>query len=217
MARVRKPKLVKLTIRITLDDQQALDSIAQTLERDPAWVLAKLAHLSAGTVDLSAEVRRWLRGDTAFDAGLKGDQKALLVIGNDDPPVVRAPRRKTVAEDPPTLADVQDYLAEKKHHFDAEAFVAFYQANGWKQSNKPLVDWKAACVGWEKRWLEKSVGVGVTSVSDWGKGRPAELDAAVDDHTAALPLEEPDGNGHSYLPDTVPADEESGYLEDPEA
>lgn len=214
MARVRKPKLVKLTIRLTLDDQQALDSIAQTLERDPSWVLAKLAHLSAGTVDLSTEVRRWLRGDTAFDAGIKGDQRALLVIGNDDPPVVRAARRKTVAEDPPTVVEVQAYLDEKAYRFSAEEFVAHYTACGWVQGNskKPLVDWKASCVGWHATWLEKNRAVAVAA-SDWGKDRPAGLDATIDDRTATLPLEE----GHSYLPDSVPAEEEPGYLEDNEA
>lgn len=206
MARTRKPKLVKLTIRLTLDDQQALDSIAQTLERDASWVLAKLAHLSAGTVDLSVEVRRWLRGDTAFDAGLKGDQKALLVIGNDDPPVVRAPRRKTVAEDPPTVAEVQAYLTEKSYGFSAEEFVAHYTACGWVQGNskKPLVDWKASCVTWQATWMG-SHGVGEhVSAAKWGEGRPAELDAPVDDRTATLPLE-----------DAEP--EQDGYLEDPEA
>lgn len=201
MARTRKPKLVKLTIRLTLDDQQALDSIAQTLERDPSWVLAKLAHLSAGTVDLSNEVRRWLRGDTAFDAGLKGDQKALLVIGNDDPPVIRAARRKTVAEAPPDVAEVQAYLTAKGYGFSAEEFVAHYTACGWVQgsSKKPLVDWKAACVTWQASWLEKHGDAGRAAISDWGKDRPAEADAeAVDDQTASLPLEDGDAE---YLED----------------
>jgi hypothetical protein len=203
MARVRKPKLVKLTIRLTLDDQQALDSIAQTLERDASWVLAKLAHLSAGTVDLSTEVRRWLRGDTAFDAGIKGDQRALLVIGNDDPPVVRAARRKTVAEDPPTIAEVERYINEKAYGFSAEEFVGHYTACGWVQGNskKPLVDWKAACVTWQASWLQKN-GAPTAAASDWGKNRPAELDAPpADDQTADLPLEEPDAGPDGFLED----------------
>lgn len=210
MARVRKPKLVKLTIRLTLDDQQALDSIAQTLERDPSWVLAKLAHLSAGTVDLSTEVRRWLRGDTAFDAGIKGDQQALLVIGNDDPPVVRAARRKTVAENPPTVVEVQRYQNEKGYGFDAEEFVAHYTACGWVQGNskKPLVDWHAACVTFQKSWLEKH-GAEVAAASDWGKDRPAEADIpemVIDHETKALLLE--DGPEEEELPE---------YPGDPEA
>ena len=210
MARTRKPKLVKLTIRITLEDQAALLSAAATLDRDPSWCLARLAHLSVGTVELSAEVRRWLRGDTAWDAGLPNDQQALLTIGNPDPPVVRVPRRKTVAEDPPTVAEVQAYLAEKSYGFSAEEFVAHYTACGWVQGNskKPLVDWRASCVTWQATWAERHGATGA-AVSDWGAGRPAELDAPVDDRTATLPLEE-GYVGHLSDPDPAPADEEGG-------
>lgn len=185
MARKKRVALRKLTLRITLDDEQALLSMAATLERDPSWVLGKLCHLAIGGVDLSAEIRRWLRGDTGWDAGMNGDEPVLYEVQSPDPPIVRVPKRRTVAEAPPTLREVEGYLAEKGYGFDAEEFVAFYVANGWKQGSKPLVDWKAACVTWQKTWLEKN-GVGASGVSDWGKHRPKELDEPADDRTELM-------------------------------
>lgn len=102
MARKKRVALRKLTLHITLDDEQALASMAATIEREPAWVLGKLCHLAVGTVDLSAEVRRWLRGDTGWDAGLKDDEPVLFEGQSPDPPVVRVSKRKTVAEAPPS-------------------------------------------------------------------------------------------------------------------
>lgn len=181
MARKKRVALRKLTIHITLDDEQALLSAAATLDREPQWVLGKLCHLSVGTVPLSQEVRRWLRGDTAWDAGLPGDQRPLATIESGEVPVVRVAKRKTVAEAPPTVEEVWNYLHEKGYSFDAEEFVAFYRANGWKQGSKPLVDWKAACVTWQKAWLFKNTIISA-GVSDWGKHRPKELDEPAPDN-----------------------------------
>lgn len=186
MARKKRQALRKITLHITLEDEQALNAAAATLDRTPAWILGKLCHLSVGTLELSVEIRRWLRGDTGWDVGLPGDEPVLMTIENPDPPVVRVPRRKTVAEDPPTRSEVEEYVREKGYRFDAEEFWAFYDANGWKQGNKPLVNWRSACVTWQKTWAEKHGGEAAV-MSDWGKNRPKELDEPpVDDRTAPM-------------------------------
>lgn len=53
---------------------------------------------------------------------------------------------------PPTVNEVASLIKERGYHFDAEQFVAYYQANGWKVGKSSMKDWKAACVTWEKRW-----------------------------------------------------------------
>lgn len=59
---------------------------------------------------------------------------------------------------PPTLEEVQAYCKERKNNIDAEHFIAFYTANGWKQSNgNPIKDWKSCVITWEKRDKEKTV------------------------------------------------------------
>ena len=55
---------------------------------------------------------------------------------------------------PPTIEQVQALCQKRGYHFDPVAFLAHYKANGWVQSRgKPIVDWEAACVTWERFWL----------------------------------------------------------------
>lgn len=56
---------------------------------------------------------------------------------------------------PPTVEQVSAQVARKGYHFDPEAFVAHYQANGWRIGKVSMRDWRAACVTWERRWLEE--------------------------------------------------------------
>lgn len=53
---------------------------------------------------------------------------------------------------PPSLDEVQAYVKEKGYHFDAEAFIAHYEANGWVQANgrAKIKNWKMCCTTWEK-------------------------------------------------------------------
>lgn len=52
---------------------------------------------------------------------------------------------------PPTAEEVRDYCQERNNNVDAERFVDFYAAKGWKIGNSPMKDWKAAVRTWEKR------------------------------------------------------------------
>lgn len=53
---------------------------------------------------------------------------------------------------PPTVDDVRQYCYERGNNIDAEAFVDYYTARGWKYGQgRPVVDWRAAVRTWEKR------------------------------------------------------------------
>jgi hypothetical protein len=57
---------------------------------------------------------------------------------------------------PPTLEEVKAYCLERGNNIDPEHFIAFYTANGWKQSNgNAIKDWKACVITWEKRDKQK--------------------------------------------------------------
>jgi hypothetical protein len=53
---------------------------------------------------------------------------------------------------PPTLEEVKAYIQERGSAIDPELFHAHYTANGWVQGNsgKPVKDWKACVVTWER-------------------------------------------------------------------
>lgn len=52
---------------------------------------------------------------------------------------------------PPTVEEVRAFCAEKSYSVDAEAFVAHYEANGWKVGRNAMKSWQSACVTWHKR------------------------------------------------------------------
>lgn len=55
---------------------------------------------------------------------------------------------------PPSVEEVRDFIAEKGYHFSADAFMAFYESNGWRVGRNPMKSWQAACATWERRHNE---------------------------------------------------------------
>lgn len=58
---------------------------------------------------------------------------------------------KTSRFTPPTLQEVEDYIKEKGYSVDAEAFIAFYDSNGWLVGKNKMKSWKSAVTTWAKR------------------------------------------------------------------
>lgn len=67
----------------------------------------------------------------------------------EDKSVIRAKRFT-----PPTLAEVQSYVAERHSPVDPQGFIDYYASKGWMVGKTPMKDWKAACRNAEKweRW-----------------------------------------------------------------
>uniref|UniRef100_A0AAU8B6R1 DUF6291 domain-containing protein n=1 Tax=Dulem virus 33 TaxID=3145751 RepID=A0AAU8B6R1_9CAUD len=63
---------------------------------------------------------------------------------------------------PPTLAEVQSYVAERHSPVDPQGFIDFYESKGWMVGKTPMKDWKAACRNAEKweRWSQRSPNAG---------------------------------------------------------
>lgn len=51
---------------------------------------------------------------------------------------------------PPTLEEVKEYCFERNNNVDAERFIDYYTANGWKVGKNSMKDWKASVRTWEK-------------------------------------------------------------------
>lgn len=53
---------------------------------------------------------------------------------------------------PPTVDEVKAYCLERQNGIDAQSFIDYYEANGWKQGagRKPIVDWRACVRTWER-------------------------------------------------------------------
>lgn len=51
----------------------------------------------------------------------------------------------------PSVEDVSEYIAEKGYTVDAQHFIDYYEANGWKVGRNPMRDWRAAVRTWQQR------------------------------------------------------------------
>ena len=51
----------------------------------------------------------------------------------------------------PTVEDVAAYCKEKGYAINAEHFINYYEANGWKVGKNPMKSWQATCANWASR------------------------------------------------------------------
>ena len=94
--------------------------------------------------------------ETTLSDSEKGASEDAEAIPNQTKPnqtKVRGARFK-----PPTLGEVEEYAkgyAQQKGlspaGFDAERFIDYYTANGWKVGRNPMRDWKATVRDWVRR------------------------------------------------------------------
>ena len=52
---------------------------------------------------------------------------------------------------PPTHAEVSAYCRERMNAVNVDAFMAYYESNGWMVGKNRMKDWKAAVRTWEQR------------------------------------------------------------------
>lgn len=70
-------------------------------------------------------------------------------IGKESIPADKPPTRSRFTA--PSVSEVEEYCRERGNSVDAERFVNYYSANGWKVGRIPMKDWRAAVRNWEKR------------------------------------------------------------------
>lgn len=82
-------------------------------------------------------------------------------------PTVPKKREARKRFSPPSAAEVREYCLERENAVDAESFVDFYAAKGWKVGNAPMKDWKAAVRTWEKRESRAAPRRGAFDANDY--------------------------------------------------
>lgn len=65
---------------------------------------------------------------------------------------------------PPTVDEVKAYCIERQNNVDAERFIDYYTANGWKVGKNTMKDWKAAVRTWERNGYSTKGKVGANGV-----------------------------------------------------
>lgn len=71
----------------------------------------------------------------------------------DAAPAQKKPKKKEFV--PPTVEEVREYCGAQGLTIDAERFVDYYEANGWKVGNQAMKDWRATVRNWARRDRER--------------------------------------------------------------
>ena len=91
---------------------------------------------------------------TTFGGKEESRRKLLLSPPSDSTKTMgraKDKKRRPVYLDPPTVEEVARYAESLGYAaFEAERFVAYYAANGWKTSRHDMVSWQAAVCNWQK-------------------------------------------------------------------
>ena len=95
----------------------------------------------------------------------------------------------------PTIQEIQAHILEKGYTFDAEAFYAFYESNGWKVGRNPMKNWKMACTTWAKNNRNNNNGYGRETITDKIRRTVAEANEFSQRLTENIGRETEMGNG----------------------
>lgn len=132
------------------EKHQSLDKLEAAREKNRIKVAAhrerqKLLASGNGYVTVTPVTSNRIEEDIEVDIEVDKEKESIK-------------KRKTASRfTPPTHEEVKAYCKERGNAIDAEHFIAFYTANGWKQSNgNSIKDWKACIITWEKRDKEKT-------------------------------------------------------------
>lgn len=82
--------------------------------------------------------------DKEQDEQTKPPEKPVAPVPSPD-----EPKRKYFKK--PSVYEVEQEIQAKGYHFDATAFVAFYESKDWMIGKNKMKNWKMAMVTWEKR------------------------------------------------------------------
>lgn len=81
-------------------------------------------------------------------------------------------RQRKQAFTPPTLTQVQEYVAQRGNRMDAERFYDFYTSKGWMVGKNKMKDWQAAVRNWERQDAE------IGASNGYRHGQDAEIGAS---------------------------------------
>ena len=69
-------------------------------------------------------------------------------------PVSAAAAASRALSAPPSLGEIESYCRERGNSVNAQRFLDFYTANGWRIGKVPMKDWKAAVRSWETNGMD---------------------------------------------------------------
>ena len=136
------------------DAKSVLQMCTNVLQEDALQSDANEHFSTAAHARVNKQTNKRTNKQTTFGGKEESRRKLLLSPPSDSPKTMgraKDKKRRPVYLDPPTVEEVARYAESLGYAaFEAERFVAYYAANGWKTSRHDMVSWQAAVCNWQK-------------------------------------------------------------------
>ena len=93
----------------------------------------------------------YVRNYSDSDSDIDSDIDTESELEREKAPAAPSPVPQVKRFVKPTLEEVALYCKERRNAVSAQAFLSFYESNGWKVGKNAMKDWKAAVRTWEQR------------------------------------------------------------------
>ena len=136
------------------DAKSVLQMCTNVVQNDALQSDANEHFSTAAHARVNKQTNKRTNKQTTFGGKEESRRKLLLSPPSDSPKTMgraKDKKRRPVYLDPPTVEEVARYAESLGYAaFEAERFVAYYAANGWKTSRHDMVSWQAAVCNWQK-------------------------------------------------------------------
>lgn len=135
----------------TTPHAQAEGEVAEAEVSQVAEVAAVAEAAAAEVVEVAAEAKTASIKPAASEPAAEAQPASIVPAAAPKP----ATRRRTPPMQRPTVWEVENFCRTQGLQLvDAQRFVDYYEANGWKVGRNPMRSWQAAARNWQRRELQ---------------------------------------------------------------
>ena len=154
--KITKKKITKKSVEssVVCDTTPHAQTEGEVAEAEMSQVAEVAAVAKATTTEAATEAAAVEAVEVAAEA-----QPASIVLAAEAKAEPAAPkpatRRRTPPMQRPTVWEVENFCRTQGLQLvDAQRFVDYYEANGWKVGRNPMRSWQAAARNWQRRELQ---------------------------------------------------------------
>ena len=154
--KITKKKITKKSVEssVVCDTTPHAQAEGEVAEAEVSQVAEVAAVAKAATTEAATEVAAVEAVEVAAEA-----QPASIVLAAEAKAEPAAPkpatRRRTPPMQRPSVWEVENFCRTQGLQLvDAQRFVDYYEANGWKVGRNPMRSWQAAARNWQRREMQ---------------------------------------------------------------
>ena len=162
--KITKKKITKKSVESsvvcdTTPHAQAEGEVAEAEVSKVAEVAAMAEVAAAEVVEVAAEAKATSIEPAASEPAAEAQPASIVPAAEAKAELAAAPkpatRRRTPPMQRPTVWEVENFCRTQGLQLvDAQRFVDYYEANGWKVGRNPMRSWQAAARNWQRREMQ---------------------------------------------------------------